>query len=125
MLTRRAALIASAAALPWGAARAQTPPGIAVMAKQIDDVISFDPAESYEFTDNEVDGNCYRKLIVPDLANATRIAPDLAERWEVSPDNMTFTFRLTKNARFESGKPVTAADAEFSLRRIVRLNKTP
>ena len=125
MLTRRAALIASAAALPWGAARAQTPPGIAVMAKQIDDVISFDPAESYEFTDNEVDGNCYRKLIVPDLANATRIAPDLAEHWEVSPNNTTFTFHLTKSARFESGKPVTAADAEFSLRRIVQLNKTP
>jgi peptide/nickel transport system substrate-binding protein len=125
MLTRRALIASTAATLPWGAARAQTPPGIAVMAKQIDDVISFDPAESYEFTDNEVDGNCYRKLIVPDTADATRIAPDLAERWEVSPDNTTFTFHLTKNARFESGKPVTAADAEFSLRRIVQLNKTP
>ncbi|HJS87471.1 MAG TPA: ABC transporter substrate-binding protein [Acetobacteraceae bacterium] len=126
MLTRRALIAsASAAGLPWGTVRAQTPPGIAVMAKQIDDVISFDPAESYEFTDNELDGNCYRKLIVPDLADPTRIAPDLAERWEVSPDNTTFTFHLTKAARFESGKPVTAADVEFSLRRIVQLDKTP
>ncbi len=127
MLTRRAliASTAGAASLSWGAARAQTPPGIAVMAKQIDDVISFDPAESYEFTDNEVEGNCYRKLIVPDMADPTRIAPDLAEKWEVSPDNTTFTFHLTKAARFESGKPVTAADVEFSLRRIVQLNKTP
>ncbi len=128
MLTRRALISATAAgtaALSWGAARAQTPPGIAVMAKQIDDVISFDPAESYEFTDNEVDGNCYRKLIVPDTADPTRIAPDLAEKWEVSPDGMTFTFHLTKSARFESGKPVTAADVEFSLRRIVQMNKTP
>lgn len=128
MLTRRHLIASTAAgttALSWGVARAQTPPGIAVMAKQIDDVISFDPAESYEFTDNEVDGNCYRKLIVPDAAVPTRIAPDLAEKWDVSPDGMTFTFQLTRNARFESGKPVTAADVEFSLRRVVQLNKTP
>jgi peptide/nickel transport system substrate-binding protein len=128
MLTRRgliASTAAGTAALSWGVARAQTPPGIAVMAKQIDDVISFDPAESYEFTDNEVDGNCYRKLIVPDAADPTRIAADLAEKWDVSPDGMTFTFHLTQNAHFDSGKPVTAADVEFSLRRIVQLNKTP
>ena len=28
--------------------------------------VSFDPAESYEFTNNEVDANCYRRLIRPD-----------------------------------------------------------
>ena len=128
MLTRRALIATTAAgtaALSWRVAEAQTPPGIVVMAKQIDDVISFDPAESYEFTDNEVDGNCYRKLIVPDSADPNRIAPDLAEKWDVSPDGMTFTFHLTEDARFESGKQVTAADVEFSLRRIVALNKTP
>ncbi len=129
MLTRRALLasaaVAGAAGLDAPTAGAQIPPGIAVMAKQIDDVISFDPAESYEFTDNEVDGNCYRKLIVPDPINGTKIAPDLAEKWEISSDGMTFTFHLTANARFASGKPVTAADAEYSLRRVVQLNKTP
>lgn len=95
------------------------------MAKQIDDVISFDPAESCEFTDNEVDGNCYRKLIVPDAQNGTRIDGDLAEKWDISKDGMTFTFHLTRDARFESGKQVTAADAEFSLHRVIMLNKTP
>ncbi len=128
MLTRRT-LIASTAAgtAAWTipAARAQTPAGIVVMGKQIDDIISFDPAESYEFTDNEVDGNCYRKLIVPDYTDPTKIAPDLAEHWEVSADGMSFTFHLTDKARFESGKPLTAADVEFSLHRIVQLNKTP
>lgn len=129
MLTRRT-LLASGAAL--GAvsrsaeeAFAATPPGIVVMAKQIDDVISFDPAESYEFTDNEVDGNCYRKLIVPDAQNGTKIDGDLAEKWDISKDGKTFTFHLINNAHFDSGKPVTAADAEFSLRRVVMLNKTP
>ncbi len=85
MLTRRALIATTAAgtaALSWRVAEAQTPPGIVVMAKQIDDVISFDPAESYEFTDNEVDGNCYRKLIVPDSADPNRSPP-------ISPRNGT------------------------------------
>jgi peptide/nickel transport system substrate-binding protein len=129
MLTRRSLLASSAAgaaAVALGVpALAATPPGIVVMAKQIDDVISFDPAESYEFTDNEVDGNCYRKLIVPDAVRGTKIDGDLAEKWDVTKDGQTFTFHLVGNARFESGKPVTAADAEFSLRRAVILNKTP
>lgn len=128
MLTRRA-LIASTAAGSFGlglpSARAETPANIAVMAKQIDDVISFDPAESYEFTDNEVDGNCYRKLIVPDQKDPNKIAPDLAESWTVSPDGMTFTFHLSSSAKFGSGKPVAATDVEFSLHRVVQLDKTP
>ena len=130
MLTRRN-LLSSSAAIGVGVAGlrvpafAATPPGIVVMAKQIDDVISFDPAESYEFTDNEVDGNCYRKLIVPDAQNGTKIDGDLAEKWDISKDGQTFTFHMVKNAMFDSGKPVTAEDAEFSLRRAVILNKTP
>ncbi|MGH7212205.1 MAG: ABC transporter substrate-binding protein, partial [Acetobacteraceae bacterium] len=130
MLTRRAMIAATATApfLDYAAATrawAATPKQVVVMVKQIDDIISFDPAESYEFTDNEVDGNCYRKLIVPDPNEGTRIAGDLAEKWEISEDGMNFTFHLRKDARFASGKPVTAADAEYSLHRVVMMNKTP
>ena len=42
------------------------------MVRQIDDIVSFDPAESYEFTNNEVDGNCYRRLVRPDLPTPPR-----------------------------------------------------
>ena len=69
MLTRRTLLAASAATVAAPAvltgAHAATPKGVAVMAKQIDDIVSFDPAESYEFTNGEVDANCYRRLIRP------------------------------------------------------------
>jgi peptide/nickel transport system substrate-binding protein len=129
MLTRRALLAASASAplsyLALDRAFAETPKGIIAMAKQIDDIISFDPAESYEFTDNEVDANCYRKLVVPDYKDPTKIAGDLAEKWDVSQDGLTLTFHLRKDAVFDSGKPVTAQDAEFSLQRVVMLDKTP
>ncbi len=51
MLTRRTLLASSTASLAAPAilteARAATPKGVAVMAKQIDDIVSFDPAESY------------------------------------------------------------------------------
>jgi peptide/nickel transport system substrate-binding protein len=104
---------------------ADTPRGVVVMAKAIDDIISFDPAESYEFTDNEVDANCYRKLVTPDPTDGTKIAGDLAEKYEVSADGLTFTFHLGDNAFFETGKPVTAEDVEFSLQRVVMLDKTP
>ena len=50
---------------------------------------------------------------------------DLAEKFEVSSDGLNFTFHLRRDAKFDSGKPVTAQDAEFSFHRIVQLNKTP
>jgi oligopeptide transport system substrate-binding protein len=49
----------------------------------------------------------------PDL----QLIPDLAERWEVSPDGTRYTFHLRKNARFHSGKPVTAQDFKYSIER--------
>jgi peptide/nickel transport system substrate-binding protein len=129
MLTRRAILAASAATLTAPAVvtrtRAATPKGIAVMARQIDDIVSFDPAESYEFTNNEVDANCYRRLIRPVHDDATKIEGDLAQSWTVSPDGLTFSFTLRRDAIFASGNPLTAHDAAFSLQRVVKLNKTP
>lgn len=127
MLTRRILLAASAASplvttLP---ARAATPAGVAVMAKQIDDIVSFDPAESYEFTNNEVNGNVYRRLVSPDHADNSKVTGDLAASWTISPDGLTFTFKLKTDSMFPSGKALTAEDAAFSFHRVVKLNKTP
>ena len=129
MLTRRT-LIAAAAGTPlaagtFPAARAATPRDIVVMAKQIDDIVSFDPAESYEFTNNEVNGNVYRRLVSPDHSDNTKVVGDAAESWTVTPDGRIFTFVLKPDITFPSGKTLTAEDAAFSLQRVVKLNKTP
>ena len=127
MLNRRT-LLAGTAAMPLLAtleaprALAATPKSVLVMAKQIDDVVSFDPGEAYEFSDNEVDNNCYRKLVKP---NGDALAGDLAEKWDVSKDGLTFTFHLRTDAHFASGKAVTAHDAAFSFHRTVLMDKTP
>ena len=129
MLTRRALLAASAvssAALARPpAARAATPADIVVMAMQIDDMISLDPAESYEGSDNQFDGNMYRKLVAPDPTTGQSVTGDVAKSWDVTPDGRTFTFHLGDDAFFESGQPVTAHDVAFTFQRIVLLNKTP
>lgn len=108
----------------WHAAAA-TPKGILVIAKQIDDIVSFDPAQSFEFTNGEVNANCYHRLVRPDAKDANKVAPDLASSWDVGKDGMEITFHLHDKAKFATGQPVTAEDAAFSLRRAVILNKTP
>lgn len=36
--------------------------------------------------------------------------PSLATHWKISPDKLTYTYRINPNARFSDGKPVTAED---------------
>jgi len=40
--------------------------------------------------------------------------PDLAESWEVSPDGLSYIFKLRPNAKFHTGRPVTADDWVFT-----------
>ena len=48
-----------------------------------------------------------------------RIVPGAAERWETSDDGLIWTFYLRGGARWSDGKPVTAHDFVFSLRRLL------
>lgn len=45
-------------------------------------------------------------------------APDLAKSFEVSPDGMTYTFILKKNAKFQDGTKVTPEDIIFTIDKI-------
>ncbi|MFW6409465.1 MAG: ABC transporter substrate-binding protein [Halanaerobiales bacterium] len=40
--------------------------------------------------------------------------PALAQDWEVSDDNLTYTFYLDERAEFHDGEPVTAEDVEYT-----------
>jgi peptide/nickel transport system substrate-binding protein len=130
MLNRRT-LLGTAAATPviwtttFAPAFAATPKDTVVMAHQIDDIISLDPGESFEFSGNEVCGNVYEKLISPDTANPTDIRPELAESWSTSPDGLTTTFKIKSGRKFASGNPITADDVVYTLTRVVALNKAP
>jgi len=47
------------------------------------------------------------------------VSPGVAERWEISTDNLTYTFYLRKNATWSDGSPLNAYDFEYSFRRII------
>jgi peptide/nickel transport system substrate-binding protein len=120
-----AAAVATTMATPFSAVKAATPPDTLVQAWQIDDVISLDPAEVFEFTAAEIMGNTYERLINYDPKDVSKIYGEVAESWSVSPDGKTFSFKIRPNKKFASGNPITAEDAVFSLQRAVLLDKSP
>lgn len=120
------AVISLAIGLTSGAAIAETPSNMLVIANRIDDITTIDPAQSFEFAGSDVSRNIYSRLVNFDPLNLDAgYQPDLAESWTVSEDGRTITFTMRKGVKFHSGNPVRAEDAEFSLRRVVTLNKTP
>jgi len=104
------------------AALAATPKDTLVIADAIDDVITLDPGEVSEVAGVLVSQQLYQPLVTFDINDPTKIIPVLAKSWEVSADGKTFTFKMNRDAKFSSGNPVTAHDAEFSLQRPVLLN---
>ncbi len=104
---------------------AKTPRDVLVMAYQIDDMISLDPAEIFEFTAAEFAGNTYDRLIGYDYKDVSNIYGVAAESWTISDDGKTYTFKMRPGIVFPSGNPMTAEDAAFSLQRAVILDKSP
>ena len=49
-----------------------------------------------------------------------KLKPGLALSWEVGSDQLTWTFRLRKGAKFHSGNPVTAQDWVYSFYKVVK-----
>ena len=107
------------------AAQAKTPADTLVMAQVIDDLITLDPGEIYEFAGSEYMANTYDRLVVIDPANPTQLKLQLADSWSVSDDGKTFTFKLKPGHKFHSGNDITADDVEFSLERFVSLDMNP
>jgi peptide/nickel transport system substrate-binding protein len=107
------------------AALAETPADTLVIADKLDDIVSLDPAESFEFSGNDLLNNVYDTLIELDPADLGPLQPGLATAWEVADDGMTYTFTMREGAKFHTGNPVRAEDAAWSLQRAVILNKTP
>jgi len=71
----------------------------------------YDPATTHSSGDKLV----FSGLVA--LDPNLRLVPDLAESWNVSPDGMTYTFQLRRNAKFHDGRAVTAQDVIFSWER--------
>ncbi len=107
------------------ALHAATPKNTLVMANQIDDMITLDPAEVFEFTAAEYAANVYDRLVTYPPDNVEDLRGNVAESWTISDDGKTYTFKIRDGITFHSGNPLTAEDAAWSLQRVVKLNQTP
>jgi peptide/nickel transport system substrate-binding protein len=120
-----AAAISLMPALAVTNASAETPADTFVQAWTIDDIISLDPAEVFEFTAAEIAGNSYQRLIGYDVNDVSKVFGVIAESWTLSDDGKTLSFKIREGLKFASGNPITADDAVFSLQRAVILDKSP
>lgn len=104
---------------------AETPADTLVIADAIDDIVSIDPHEAFEFSGLDLTNNLYDTLIELDPTRPGELVPGLAESWSVSEDGLTYTFKIKSGITFSSGNPLTAEDVAGSLRRVVKIDKTP
>jgi peptide/nickel transport system substrate-binding protein len=81
-----------------------------------EDGTTFDPIKTAQNVDNWVFSNVYDVLVRVD-DKGTKLMPGLAESWVISPDGLTYTFKM-RPAKFSDGSDLTASDAVFSLLRI-------
>lgn len=95
-----------------------------VVGFELNEAVSMDPHATVETPGAIVDVSAYDSLtrISEDW---TQPEPGLAERWDVSDDGLVYTFHLRPGVKFHSGKPLTAEDVKFSLRRLINKGSPP
>lgn len=76
-----------------------------------------DPQRTSAYFSFEVLENVFDTLVEPD--ENLQMRPALAESWEISPDQLTWTFHLHSHVRWHDGTPFTADDVVYSYRRII------
>ncbi len=81
-----------------------------------------DPSTSFS-NDGLVTSNIYETLTRYNAPGSKEvISPQLATSWEVSPDTLTWTFRLREGVIFHDGAPFNSAAVKFSIERTKTLN---
>ncbi len=86
------------------------------------DVNTLDPAQAYDIASGRMIENIYETLYGYKGESVTEFEPRLATSYEVSDDNLTFTFELRGGVMFHSGNPFSCKDVEYSLERLLVVN---
>lgn len=82
----------------------------------ISQVVTLDPAQvNLGIVAGELVSNLFSSLVQFD--DQLGLIPDLAETWEVSPDGLTYTFKLRSGLTFHNGDPLTANDLVYTYQR--------
>jgi peptide/nickel transport system substrate-binding protein len=78
-----------------------------------------DPGLDYETAGGEVINNVYENLVWYKKDSAIDFVPWLAQSYEISPDNLTYTFKLRSGIKFHDGGTLEPTDVAYSIQRAV------
>ena len=92
--------------------------GGTIIAASFADAEILNPILSTDTASNEVNSMLYNALVQLDVDDVS-VVPDLAERWEVSEDELTFTYYLREGVTWHDGEPFTAEDVRFTYETIL------
>lgn len=96
-----------------------------IVATNLDDIITLDPARAYETTNLMLNHATYDTLLEIKSDDLNTIVPGLADSYTVSDDGLVYTFKLHEGVTFASGNPLTAADVVFSWNRLKNIKGNP
>ncbi len=84
-----------------------------------DDVSTLDPAIGYDWQNWSIIKSLFNGLM-DYKPGTTELVPDLAASYEMTPDGLTYIFKLQPGVKFHNGRAVTADDVKWSIERAVR-----
>ncbi len=111
-------------ARPTAAAPPPTPAGFqprygdTLTIAAITDPASFDPQQDASINNSLLVAPAYNNLLYYDQETGSKVVPELAERWDLSPDGLTYTFKLRQGVAFHDGTRLNAGDVAFNLERM-------
>ncbi len=79
---------------------------------------TLDPQKTSGNWETRIARELFETLVSHDARGA--LVPGLASHWALSDNGMTWTFELRDGAQWSDGQPITARDAVFSLRRLLK-----
>jgi oligopeptide transport system substrate-binding protein len=78
---------------------------------------TLDPQISENTQDSHIERDLYEGLVVIDKDG--KVAPGQAESWTLSPDGLTYSFKLRAGLKWSDGTPLTAEDFVYSWQRAI------
>jgi peptide/nickel transport system substrate-binding protein len=83
------------------------------------DAPSLDPHQESTFANLQMVAPLYSTLLQIDPYHYPKIIGDVATDWKVSPDGLTYTFKIRPGIKFHDGSPLTAVDVKATYDKIV------
>ncbi|GAB2781103.1 peptide ABC transporter substrate-binding protein [Halomonas shantousis] len=77
---------------------------------------TLDPQKTSGVWETRITRSLFERLV--SYAEDGTLVPGLAQSWQISDDGRVYTFRL-RDAQWSDGRPITAGDAVFALRRLL------